>query len=347
MPNLCTAGPVPKPPFRDSPVTGAHSASPGDDGDVPDPDVLRDPALASEALGVGAVARRLGVAAPTLRSWGRRYGLEPSGRSSGGHRRYTAADVARLQVMLRLVRQGVPTATAAKAVRGTTVIPELTLRTDVRPAYQGVAAQIRDAGDRQRLLRTLADRMDVLGLQTAIETALGTDGALPVWTDLVVPLLGGLRDRTTGAVGGAEVERQTAEVVAGCLHRYAGQVWARRPPDPAARPVLLATLPGESHPLPLLAIAAALAERGVLGQVLGAGVPPEVLSAAVTRCRPTAVVVWAGLEPAASPRALAALTRSRPAHPVIAAGPGWTGTTTPRARQARTAAEAVTLLTHR
>lgn len=311
---------------------------------MPDPDVLRDPALGSEALGVGAVARRLGVAAPTLRSWGRRYGLEPSGRSTGGHRRYTAADVARLQVMLRLVRQGVPTATAAKAVRGTTVIPELTLRADIRSPYQGVAAQVRDTADRQRLLRTMAERMDVLALQTAVEAALGIDGALPVWTDLVVPLLTGLRTR---ASSGAEVERQTAEVVAGCLHRYAGQLWARRPPDPAARPVLLATLPGESHPLPLLAMAAALAERGVLGQVLGAGVPAEVLSAAVTRCRPTAVVVWAGAEPAADPRAVAALTRNRPAHPVIAAGPGWTGITTPRARQAPTAAEAVTLLTHR
>lgn len=312
--------------------------------DVPDPDVLRDQALGSEALGVGAVARRLGVAAPTLRSWGRRYGLEPSGRSTGGHRRYTAADVARLQVMLRLVRQGVPTATAAKAVRGTTVIPELTLRADIRPPYQGVAAQVRDAADRQQLLRTLAERMDVLALQTAVEAALGTDGALPVWTDLLVPLFGGLRSRPGT---GAEVERQTAEVVAGCLHRYAGQLWARRPPDPAARPVLLATLPGEPHPLPLLAVAAALAERGVLGQVLGAGVPAEVLSAAVTRCRPTAVVIWAGTAPAADPRALAALTRSRPAHPVVAAGPGWAGTTTPRVRQARTAAEAITVLTHR
>jgi transposase-like protein len=161
MPNLCTARTLPKPPFRDSPITAAHSASPGDDGGVPDPDrstAKAGPTLAApyddatapegllgaDALGVGEVARRLGVAAPTLRSWGRRYGLEPSGRSTGGHRRYTADDVARLQVVLRLVRQGVPTATAAKAVRGTTVIPELTLRADVRPKYRDVVAGARD-----------------------------------------------------------------------------------------------------------------------------------------------------------------------------------------------------------
>jgi DNA-binding transcriptional MerR regulator len=329
--------------------------------DVPDPDrgtadASRPPLAApfgdaaareglpgAEALGVGAVARRLGVAAPTLRSWGRRYGLEPSGRSTGGHRRYTAADVARLQVMLRLVRQGVPTATAAKAVRGTTVIPELTLRADVRSPYRDVAAGVREVADRRRLLRTLAERMDVLALQAAVETALATGGVVPVWTDLVVPLLSGLRDRRRGS--GADVERQTAEVVAGCLHRYAGQLWARRPPDPAARPVLLATLPGEPHPLPLLALAAALAERQVLGQVLGAGVPAEVLTAAATRCRPAAVVVWAGTESAADPRALTALTRNRPAFLVVAAGPAWLSSHGTRTHPARTLPEAVALLT--
>lgn len=332
MPNLCTTRTLLKPPFRDSPITGAHSASPGDDGGVPDPDrgtadasltlaalysdvTPREGLLGAEALGVGEVARRLGVAAPTLRSWGRRYGLEPSGRSTGGHRRYTAADVARLQVVLRLVRQGVPTATAAKAVRGTTVIPELTLRADVRPPYRDVALAARDGADRHGLLWTLAERMDVRGLQAAVESALAAGGVVQVWTDLVVPLLSGLRD--------PEVERQTAEVVAGCLHRYAGQLWARRPPDPAARPVLLATLPGEPHTLPLLALAAALAERQVLGQVLGAGVPAEELTAAATRCRPAAVVVWAGIESAADPLALAALTRDPPAYPVVAAGPAW------------------------
>ncbi|MES9609103.1 MerR family transcriptional regulator, partial [Actinomadura sp. NPDC000929] len=57
-------------------------------------------------LGVGAVARRLGLAAATLRTWDRRYGIGPSGRSPGGHRRYTPADVARLEAMQRLILAG-------------------------------------------------------------------------------------------------------------------------------------------------------------------------------------------------------------------------------------------------
>ena len=52
---------------------------------------------------VAAVARRLGVAAATLRTWDRRYGLGPSAHEAGAHRRYTADDLARLETMRRMV----------------------------------------------------------------------------------------------------------------------------------------------------------------------------------------------------------------------------------------------------
>jgi DNA-binding transcriptional MerR regulator len=42
-------------------------------------------------LSVAAVARRLGVAPATLRTWDRRYGLGPSEHEAGAHRRYTPA----------------------------------------------------------------------------------------------------------------------------------------------------------------------------------------------------------------------------------------------------------------
>ncbi len=290
---------------------------------------VRAPGSEGAALGVGAVARRLGIAPPTLRSWGRRYGLEPSGRSDGGHRRYTTADVARLQTVLRLVRQGVPTATAAEAVRGAAFLPELALRSGVRPDRRAAAYGVQDVADGQRLLRTLAERMDVLPLQAAVETALGTAGVVPVWTDLLTPLLTELGEQRQ-----VEVDRLTVEVLAGCLHRYTGQLWTRRPPDPASRPVLLTGLPGEQHALPLLALSAALAEQQVLGQVLGAGVPPAALSAAVLRCRPAAVFVWSSTPGTADAEALGALVRTRPAYPIAIGGPGWSGTK-PRGRLRR------------
>ena len=67
-----------------------------------------EPAAApTPALAVAAVARRLGVAPATLRTWDRRYGLGPSEHSAGAHRRYSATDVERLLVMRRLTLDGV------------------------------------------------------------------------------------------------------------------------------------------------------------------------------------------------------------------------------------------------
>jgi transposase-like protein len=49
-----------------------------------------------ELLTVAAVARRIGVAPATLRTWDRRYGLGPSSHEAGEHRRYCPSDLAKL-----------------------------------------------------------------------------------------------------------------------------------------------------------------------------------------------------------------------------------------------------------
>ncbi|KWX10749.1 MerR family transcriptional regulator, partial [Carbonactinospora thermoautotrophica] len=88
------------------------------------------------ALTVSAVARRLGVAPATLRTWARRYGLEPSGHVAGAHRRYTPADIARLETMHRLMLDGVSAAEAARAALALDVEdvgPEKVLEEPPRP----------------------------------------------------------------------------------------------------------------------------------------------------------------------------------------------------------------------
>ena len=64
-------------------------------------------------LTVTLMAEKLGVSASTLRTWERRYGLGPSERLTGTHRRYLPADVARLMRMVELIHAGVTTADAA------------------------------------------------------------------------------------------------------------------------------------------------------------------------------------------------------------------------------------------
>ncbi|WP_053675582.1 MerR family transcriptional regulator [Streptomyces sp. NRRL B-1140] len=71
-------------------------------------------------LTTGEVARRLGVAPTTVRTWDRRYGLGPDAHTGGRHRRWTPTDVARLERMCALTATGIPPAEAAHAVLGET-----------------------------------------------------------------------------------------------------------------------------------------------------------------------------------------------------------------------------------
>ncbi|MCU1589704.1 MAG: transcriptional regulator, MerR family, partial [Frankiales bacterium] len=75
---------------------------------------------ARPGLPVAAVARRLGIAPATLRTWALRYGLGPADHVAGAHRRYDEADLARLETMRRLTQEGVlPVDAARVALAGT------------------------------------------------------------------------------------------------------------------------------------------------------------------------------------------------------------------------------------
>ena len=76
-----------------------------------------EPATVGEevlAWSVGAVAERLDLATSTLRTWDRRYGIGPSQRTGGGHRRYDEVDIQRVRLMAQLTGRGVPASTAAR-----------------------------------------------------------------------------------------------------------------------------------------------------------------------------------------------------------------------------------------
>lgn len=55
---------------------------------------------------IGAVTRRTGVTAATLRAWERRYGAVRPRRTEGGHRLYSDEDVERLRLLHELTRSG-------------------------------------------------------------------------------------------------------------------------------------------------------------------------------------------------------------------------------------------------
>ena len=74
---------------------------------------IRPPEPPEPGLAVAEVAKKLGVAPATLRTWDRRYGLTPSLRTAGAHRRYTAVDIARLELMRAHTMAGLAPSDAA------------------------------------------------------------------------------------------------------------------------------------------------------------------------------------------------------------------------------------------
>ncbi|MFF2073483.1 MerR family transcriptional regulator [Kitasatospora sp. NPDC058162] len=288
-------------------------------------------APAPAGLTTGALARRLGVSPTTIRSWERRYGIGPAHRAPGRHRRWEPEDVAVLEEMCRLTARGVNPAEAARiALAGAGPEPEppkaRTARTGtasggntlpvgtVRPECRGLArAALRlDAPEMARILRRSVDEL----------------GAVVAWTEVMTPAL-----RAAGRKWVAEGERYV-EVehllswhIAAALRRVADR------PEPLPGPAaLLAGMPSELHALPLEALAAALAERGLPFRMFGPALPPEALLEAVRRTGPPAVLLWSQVTRTADRALVERVVRTawgpqgaRTQPVVLVAGPGWAG----------------------
>jgi DNA-binding transcriptional MerR regulator len=295
------------------------------------------------------------VAAATLRSWERRYGLAPSLHTRGGHRRYGPADLARLQVMHRLVREGVPPAEAARVAIRARIDPEQVDaaspyasligpvgtvpavpdeagpadqdgsgpqdRTGVEQVDRGASAgggRVLPMPRRSPAARGLARAalaLDSHSCHRTIEASLAERGAVATWEELVRPVLVAVGDRWAETGRGVEIEHSFSAVVAGALAAHAARL--ARPRN--SRPVLLASVPDEMHDLPLSALKAALADQGIRSHVIGARTPEEALGDAALRLGPPVVFLWSQMRVSPVPE----LPAMRPAPVVVVGGPGW------------------------
>ncbi|MGM1059385.1 MerR family transcriptional regulator [Saccharothrix sp. Mg75] len=272
----------------------------------------------------GAVARMLGVSPTTLRTWDRRYGLGPSSREEGRHRRYSGEDVSRLRRMLELTGQGMAPAAAAASALGTAP-PE-------RPrAGGGPRALAVDSAEGRGFARAAA-RLDAPLMSTLAAELVDRHGVVAAWETVLVPFLVALGERVVHQGRGVEVEHLATAGIAGVLHA------ARAVPVRGRLPALLACAPDEQHSLPLDALAAALAERDVASRNLGARVPAEALLDAAALLSPGSVVLWAHDRAYADAAPVAELL-SR-GHAVLLGGPGW-GEVPAGARRVGSLSEAV------
>ena len=255
-------------------------------------------------LSSGAVARQLGISPATLRTWAHRYGLEPSARSEGSHRRYTPEDVERLVAMQRLMRAGVPVAEAAGQVLRD--IPSI----EPAPPAEDIVTGPRAV----RTLWEAACALDGKRCANMVSASVRDIGVLPTWEGLVRPVLKRAGDQWENKQVGIDVEHVISDAVTAGLTVDA----------PVRREgVLLSATATEDHVLPLYALRSALAEQGIGAELLTARTPASALGQAARRMHAAVIILWAQLPENADPAAFGALPGLRPKPALAVAGPGW------------------------
>ena len=274
---------------------------------------LRHPYLMRETqeelLTVAAVARRLGVAPATLRTWDRRYGLGPSSHEAGEHRRYCSSDLAKLMLMRRLISAGVAPSNAAvqaKGHKGEVNLAKIVREFEVR---EDVVAGINKA----------LHAFDIAFVEETLRSELDLHGVEETWHEIIVPSLISVGEEWEESGQGIEIEHAFSETLKNIFReRSLASTPARNP-----NPVILAAVGEEQHSLPLHALEAALCELGIKSHMLGARTPFEAISATITRLAPPAVFLFALLPSNAKPEIYRELPAVRPAPRILLGGPGW------------------------
>lgn len=275
---------------------------------------------------VGSVARRLGVSPSTLRDWDRRYGIGPSGRTPGGHRRYAIGDIHRIDVMRRLMIGGMAPAEAARAaLAGGDPSKHPVAATD--PSARGSGGRsvpLASGLPRTRGLARAALALDPVSIASTMRLALAEYGVVEAWSQVAAPVLAAIGGRSAMTGSGIELEHLLSTQLQAVFDARAGQL--TQPLN--RRTVLLACADGDLHSLPLHVLSAALAELRIGTTMLGPRTPPSALAAALERVGPAALVVWSQTTETGDPAQLEGFPNLRPQPLIVAAGPGWQGVPT-------------------
>lgn len=266
------------------------------------------------SLTVAAVARRLGVAPATLRTWDRRYGLGPSEHLAGSHRRYSAQDVARLLVMRRLTLEGVAPSEAARAALATADDAGAEVRVpstaEMLDAYSDAAPMAADP----RALASAAGHFDNAAVRWML-TRVHPRDTLAWWTDLVEPALASVTERTSLERPGENVGPSLVAAAFAELRSRAAAALARHEED-AHAPTVLIVPATPSAELRAHVLATALQANGARARVL-ASTAPAVVAGVVERAAPVALLVEVADDARAVVPVVRALVAARPAMPVF------------------------------
>lgn len=215
------------------------------------------------------MSRLLGVPIPTLRTWERRYGLGPPSRSSGGHRRYTRADVSRLRVFRDALSQGRRPREAAAL-----------FTQDLRGDGADLAGHFEDR----------AVHFDTAGMRAVLDAATETYGLESAIANVALPAMRSVGQSWADASIDVAQEHVATKAVSTWLS------WHDMLTSRGTRgPIVVACGPDEQHTLGTDAFALIAKMRGWDVYNLGALVPGPSLLVAIAESKPDSVIITAHL----------------------------------------------------
>jgi DNA-binding transcriptional MerR regulator len=281
-------------------------------------DSLSEPAARDRTTvewAVGSVSERLGVAPATLRTWDRRYGIGPSQRTEGGHRRYTEEDIRRVRVMARFTARGVPAQSAARVA-----LSMDSERLMIETGTDGdLSAPPTDDQGTVSAVCSAALSLDPGALSRIYQRTLRERDLVSAWNDVFAPALRTIGEQWGAGALGVESEHLASEVLVTELRA----VIRGNRPRTVDTDVILACADDEQHYLPLLALEAELARHGLGAVCLGARVPTTALADLLDSRRPTRLFLWASMGRPADEALWTVLRDVSWPLTLVLGGPGW------------------------
>jgi DNA-binding transcriptional MerR regulator/methylmalonyl-CoA mutase cobalamin-binding subunit len=237
---------------------------------------------------IQVVARRTGLTADVLRAWEKRYGVVKPGRSEGGRRLYSDADIERLRLLRRASLAGRRIGQIASlSTEELTDLVQEDEREEAEAAIEpGAGAGALAEAHLQASLAAM-ERLDARELEAVLNRALVTLSAPVLVEQVAAPVL-----RRVGELWSRGGVRPAHEHLASAvLLRVLGKLVEAAEPSGAAPKLVVATPAGQQHEFGALFAAATAAAEGWHVTYLGSDLPAEDIAAAASETGAEAVAL--------------------------------------------------------
>lgn len=258
-----------------------------------------DPQYHRKRHPIQVVARRAGLTPDVLRAWEKRYGLVKPGRSEGGQRLYSDADIDRLRLLHQVTSAGRRVGHVAELdTEALAALVEEDRRARVTP--REVPSEERPPSSAEVIEGCLAAVRELDG--TRLEAILARTAVALTDSALVETVVAPLMHRVGQAWEDGELTPAHEHLATAVVLSALADLTSKLQPQGATGRLVVATLAGQRHEVGAMLAAAVAAAHGWATTYLGADLPHQDIATAAREAGANAVAVSL-VYPAADPDA--------------------------------------------